>query len=76
MSTFAASVCDSARAPSNDARRTNAERRREQVLDALAVGGGDDPVAHRDVDAEVAHPADGLVLGAGCQRRAPTAIEA
>ena len=55
---LAASVSASARAPSNDARRTNAERRASTRVDPLAVVGRHDPVTDGDVGADVADPAD------------------
>ena len=57
---LAATVWATARAPSNDALRTNAERRCENVLDPFTVAGWHDPVTDGDVGADVANP-----IGAG-----------
>ena len=56
-------------------RRSTHERTasREDEVDPLTVGGRDDPIAHRDVGADVAQPQLRAVRSE--QQRAPAAIE-
>ena len=53
---LAASVCDTARIPSNDARRDERRPALQDMLDPLAVVGRDHPVADGDIGTDVADP--------------------
>ena len=75
---FAASVCDSARAPSNDARRTNAERRAStcSTRSPSAEATIQSPTATSTPMLRTRPRRRPLGSASGRQRRAPTAIEA
>ena len=72
---LAARVSVTARAPSNDARRTNADRRGSTCSTRSPSAVTADPVADGDVGAEVADPSR-LVVAAAGQQRAPPTIDA
>ena len=75
---LAASVCDTARIPSNDARRVNADRRSMHVLDPLVVVGRHHPVTDGDIGADVAHAqrlGDAARLVHRADHRAPAPVE-
>ena len=72
---LAARVSVSARAPSNDARRTNADRRGSTCSTRSPSADADDPVADGDIGTEVADPSRLTVVAAG-QQRAPPSVDA